>query len=86
MVIFNVWCCFIEFVIIFLNYLISLYMLGSCSYLILCIYCSFLYFRICFHIQNVKAYIFSLSLMGLSIICEPKTPFKLEHGLQLDDK
>ena len=29
---------------------------------------------------------FSLLFMGLSENCEPKTPFKFEHGLHLDQK
>jgi hypothetical protein len=36
--------------------------------------------------KNVKSYIFCLLLMGLRKICEPKTPFKLEHGLHLGHK
>jgi hypothetical protein len=38
------------------------------------------------HIKMLSHIFFCLLLMGLSKICEPKTPFKLEHGLHVDHK
>jgi hypothetical protein len=71
MVIFNAWCCYLKFV--FLHKINSFPCTCSCS--ILCIYCSFLYFRIFFDIQNVKSYTF------FSIVCRVEQKFGAQNTI-----
>jgi hypothetical protein len=84
MVIFNVWCFYLNFIFIFK---INSFTCTCCGHVHV-LY--FAYIAASYILEYASIYrmlsniYFSLLLMGLRKICEPKTPFKFEHGLHLD--